>query len=65
MKTIEDKAIDEIRQIRHHLSEECGHDSQRLLEYMKKQEKDFQEQIIKYITIQNNDVRSESSNKAA
>ena len=31
-----DQVIDEIRQIRHRISEECGHDPKRLVEYFQK-----------------------------
>ncbi|HUU59662.1 MAG TPA: hypothetical protein VMZ50_08965 [Phycisphaerae bacterium] len=43
-----DPIIDEIREIRHRISEECGHDSARLVEYyIKLQETEYADRLIK------------------
>ena len=40
-----DKAIEEIRQVRHRISAECGNDIARYTAYLRGEEKNYQEQI--------------------
>lgn len=47
MKPKDDPTITRIRETRHRISEECGHDPQRIVEYYAKLEKKYQDRIIK------------------
>jgi len=40
-----DPVIQEIREIRHRISEECGHDAKRLVEKYRKQQSRFAERL--------------------
>ena len=40
-----DRAIGEVREIRHRISVECGHDIDRYLVHLREVEKDFPEQV--------------------
>lgn len=40
-----DKAIEEIRGVRHRISAECGHDINRYFAYLREMEKQFPEQV--------------------
>ena len=43
-----DPIIDEIREVRHRISEACGHDSARLVEYyVKLQETEYADRLVK------------------
>ncbi|HST22154.1 MAG TPA: hypothetical protein VLR90_13605 [Blastocatellia bacterium] len=46
MKPKDDPTITRIRETRHRISEECGHDPQRIVEYYAKLEKQYQDRII-------------------
>jgi hypothetical protein len=46
MKTKDDPTITRIREARHRISEECGHDPQRIVEYYAKLQKKYQDRII-------------------
>ena len=46
--TGQDKTIEEIRQGRYRISEECGHDPERLLTYLKGVEGRYTGQVLKY-----------------
>ena len=46
MKTKDDPTIIRIREARHRISEECGHDPQRIVEYYVKLQKKYQDRII-------------------
>jgi hypothetical protein len=43
-----DPVIEEIRQARREMSAECGHDPKRLLQYLRRQEREFQPQIARF-----------------
>lgn len=43
-----DKAIQEIRSIRHRISEEFGHDPQKYIDYLKNQDVKYKRQIKLY-----------------
>jgi len=45
-QTKNDPVIDEIRQERHRISEECGHDPQRLVAYYRKLQEQYQDRLI-------------------
>jgi hypothetical protein len=45
MKTKDDPTITRIREARHRISEECGHDPQRIVEYYVKLQKKYQARI--------------------
>jgi hypothetical protein len=43
-----DPIIDEIREVRHRISEECGHDPRRLVEfYMKLEKEEYADRLVK------------------
>jgi hypothetical protein len=46
MKVKDDPTLIRIREARHRISEECGHDPQRIVEYYAKLEKNYQDRII-------------------
>ncbi len=46
MKAKDDPTIARIREARHQISEECGHDAQRIVEYYGKLQKKYQDRII-------------------
>ena len=46
MKPKDDPTITRIRETRRRISEECGHDPQRIVEYYAKLEKQYQDRII-------------------
>lgn len=46
MKANDDPTITRIREVRHQISEECGHDPQRIVEYYSKLQKKYQDRII-------------------
>ena len=52
-----DPVIDEIREIRHRISERCGHDPKRLYEYYVKRQEDFKEWRV----LESKDAHSASS----
>ena len=41
-----DPVIDEIREIRHRISERCGHDPERLVEYYKEFQKQYRDRLL-------------------
>lgn len=43
-----DIVIDEIREIRHRMSEECDHDLDKFFTMLKKEEKQFEPQVRRY-----------------
>jgi hypothetical protein len=43
----EDKAIEQIREVRHQISEECGHDPRRMVEYYKELQKQHEERLYR------------------
>jgi hypothetical protein len=48
-----DPIIDEIREMRHRISEECGHDPDRLVEYYRELEKkEYKDRLFKPATPQ-------------
>jgi hypothetical protein len=49
MKT--DPTIERIRQIRHHISEECEHDPQKLLEYYLKYQQQYADRLVSFPTL--------------
>ena len=49
---MKDIAIQEIREIRHRMSEECGHDLDRFFAMLKEEEKQFEPQIRRYREIE-------------
>jgi hypothetical protein len=44
----QDRAIQEIRDVRHEISAHCGHDLDRFFAFMKKDERRFQKQINRF-----------------
>ena len=43
-----DPIIDQIREVRHRISEQCGHDPQRLVEYyMKLEKEEYADRLLK------------------
>ena len=46
MKAKDDPTITRIREARHQISEECGHDPQRIIEYYGRLQKKYQDRII-------------------
>jgi hypothetical protein len=46
MKTKDDPTITRIREARRRISEECGHDPQRVVEYYTNLQKKYQDRII-------------------
>ena len=46
MKAKDDPTITRIREARHRISEECGHDPQKMVEYYSKLQKKYQSRII-------------------
>jgi hypothetical protein len=46
MKAKDDPTITRIREARHQISEECGHDPQRIVEYYARLEKKYQDRMI-------------------
>jgi len=49
MKT--DPTIERIRQIRHQISEECGHDPQQLLKYYMKYQQQYADRLVSFPTL--------------
>ena len=47
-----DVAIDEIREVRHQMSAECGHDLDRFFTMLKEEEKQFEPQIGRWREMQ-------------
>jgi hypothetical protein len=43
----DDPIIDEIRRVRHRISEECGHDPKTLVEYFMKLQERYKDRLIK------------------
>jgi hypothetical protein len=43
----DDPIIDEIRRVRHRISEECGHDPKTLVEYFMKIQEQYRDRLIK------------------
>lgn len=43
----EDQVIDRIREVRRQISEECGHDPHRLVEYYKKLQQQHQDRMLR------------------
>lgn len=41
-----DPVIDEVRKVRHRISEECGHDPERLVAYYLELQKQFRDRLI-------------------
>ena len=41
-----DPVIDEVRQVRHRISEQCGHDPERLVAYYLKMQQQFGDRLI-------------------
>ncbi len=41
-----DPVIDEVRQVRHRISEQCGHDPERLVAYYMELQKRFRDRLI-------------------
>jgi hypothetical protein len=48
----QDIAIEEIRAVRHRMSEECGHDLDRFFAMLKEEEKQFEPQIQRWREMQ-------------
>jgi len=46
-----DPTIERIRQIRHQISEECGHDPQQLLEYYLKYQQQYADRLVSFPTL--------------
>lgn len=46
MKT--DPTIERIRQIRHQISEKCGHDPQKLVEYYMKYQQQYADRLVSF-----------------
>ena len=46
MKAKDDPTITRIRKARHQISEECGHNPQRIVEYYGKLQKKYQDRIL-------------------
>jgi hypothetical protein len=42
----EDPVIEEIREVRHQISERCGHDPSRLVAYYMEMQKQYQDRLI-------------------
>jgi hypothetical protein len=43
----EDEAIEQIREVRHQISEECGHDPRKMVEYYKELQKQHEERLFR------------------
>ena len=43
----DDPVISRIRDTRHHISEKCGHDPEKLVEYYMKRQKKHQKRLVK------------------
>ena len=46
-----DPTIERIRQIRHQISEECGHDPQQLVEYYMKYQQQYADRLVAFPTL--------------
>lgn len=49
-----DPPIDEIRELRHRMSEECGHDPKRFVRYLQQLEQQYRTQIQMFEDLQEN-----------
>jgi hypothetical protein len=57
MKT--DPTIERLRQIRHQISEECGHDPQQLVEYYMKYQQQYADRLVSFPSLNRHKIASQ------